>query len=366
MKSETRHGSRTVRAAALVLAMAAALGTALPAGAQAVLKVNDDVNFKFGFLLQGQGDWLEDPVTGGTTQNLFLRRARLLVGGNVAKNVSFFLDTDNPNLGKVNAGSKTISSGLIIQDAFLTWKLRDELQLDAGLILTGIAHNSLQGAPSLLPVDYGSYSFLFTGPEQNVIGRDTGFQARGYVAQKKLEYRVGAWQGNRDSASRQAFRSTARVQYNFLEADTGFFYSGTSLGKKKIFALGGGVDMQKDYRSYAADAYVDVPLGKGAVSGQLDWIRYDGGDFLKTLPKQDVIYAEAGYFFKSAKLLPFATYGSKAVAGTDAGDETRWSIGLGYMALGHNLNLKAAYGRIEPKGKASLDQVTIQLQAFYF
>jgi hypothetical protein len=366
MKSDTRNGSRTVRAAALVLAVAAALGTAFPAGAQAVLKVNDDVSFKFGFLLQGQGDWLEDPVTGGTTQNLFVRRARLLVGGSVAKNVSFFLDTDNPNLGKVNSGSKTISSGLIIQDAFLTWRLRDELQLDAGLILTGIAHNSLQGAPSLLPVDYGSYSFLFSGPEQNVIGRDTGFQARGYVAQKKLEYRVGAWQGSRDSASRQAFRSTARVQYNFLEADTGFFYSGTSLGKKKIFALGGGIDMQKDYRSYAADVYVDLPVGPGAVSGQLDWIRYDGGDFLKTLPKQDVIYAEAGYYVKAVRLLPFATYGSKDVAGTDAGDESRWSVGLGYMAFGHNLNLKAAYGRIEPKGKPALDQFTIQLQAFYF
>ena len=365
MKSETRQGARAVRAAALVLAMVT-LATALPAAAQAVIKVNDDVSFKFGFLLQGQGDWLEDPVTGGTSQNLFLRRARLLVGGNVAKNVSFFIDTDNPNLGKVNAGSKTISSGLLIQDAFLTWKLRDELQLDAGLILTGIAHNSLQGAPSLLPVDYGSYSFLFNGPEQNVIGRDTGFQARGYVAQKKLEYRVGAWQGNRDSASRQAFRTTARVQYNFLEADTGFFYSGTSLGKKKVFALGGGVDMQKDYRSYAADVYVDVPLGPGAVSVQLDWIRYDGGDFLRTLPKQDVIYAEAGYYFKSVKLLPFATYGSKDVAGTDVGDESRWSVGLGYMALGHNLNLKAAYGRIEPKGKASQDQFTVQLQAFYF
>lgn len=365
MKSEARHGVRSVRTATLVLATAAILGTALPAGAQAVLKVNDDVQFKFGVLFQGQGEWLED-ATGGTAQNLFVRRARLLVGGNVAKNVSFFLDTDNPNLGKVSSGSKTISSGLILQDAFVSWKLREELQLDAGLVLTGIAHNSLQGAPSLLPVDYGSYSFTFSGPEQNVIGRDTGFQARGYVARKKLEYRVGAWQGNRDSASRQSFRSTARLQYNFLEADTGFFYSGTSLGKKKIVALGGGADMQKDYRSYAADIYVDLPVGPGAVSGQLDWIRFDGGDFLKTLPKQDVIYAEAGCYFKSVKLLPFATYGSKDVAGTDAGDETRWSVGLGYMALGHNLNLKAAWGRVEPKGRASLDQFTIQLQAFYF
>ena len=130
---------------------ALALALLLPAGlapAQAVIKVNDDVNFKFGFLLQGQADWTENAATDSTAQNLFLRRVRLLVGGQVAKNVTFFFETDNPNLGKVAAGAKTISSGLIVQDAFVSWKLADEFTLDAGLILTGIAHNSLQSAAS--------------------------------------------------------------------------------------------------------------------------------------------------------------------------------------------------------------------------
>ena len=346
-----------------------ALALLVPAGfasAQAVIKVNDDVNFKFGFLLQGQGDWLENPATDNTAQNLYLRRVRLLVGGNLAKNVSFFFETDNPNLGKVNAGAKTISSGLIVQDAFVSWKLDDAFTLDAGLILTGIAHNSLQSAATLVPVDYGPHSFLYSAPEQNVVGRDTGFQARGYLAAKKLEYRVGAWQGNRDAQSQNAFRGTARVQYNFLDADTGFFYTGTSLGKKKIFAVGGGYDFQKDYRSYAMDAYYDHPLGPGALSAQLDWIRYDGGDFIKTLLKQDVIYFEGGYYISKAKVMPFFTYSDKNVSGTDTGDEARWSLGVGYMAMGHNLNLKAAYGQVNPKVGKTADQFTVQLQAFYF
>ncbi|MCL4809681.1 MAG: hypothetical protein KJ062_18115 [Thermoanaerobaculia bacterium] len=354
------HSRLGLVGAALVLAVAAPR-----ADAQAVIKVNDDVNFKLGLLFQGQADWTENAATGATAQNLFVRRVRILVGGQLAKNVTFFFETDSPNLGKVVAGSK-VTSGMFVQDAFVSWKLADELTIDAGLILTGIAHNSLQSAATLMPVDYGPHSFLFSGPTQNVVGRDTGFQLRGYPAKKKLEYRVGLWQGNRDTQSRQALRGTARLQYNYLEADTGFFYTGTSLGKKKILAVGGGYDFQKDYSSYALDAYFDHPVGPGALSAQLNWIRYDGGDFLASLPKQDVIYAEGGYYFPKVKVMPFFTCSSKDVAGTDAGDETRWSVGLGYMAFGHNVNLKAAWGRVEPGVGRSADQFTVQLQGFYF
>ena len=361
-----RRGSIGTARLAIVAAGLVASLAAPRASAQAVIKVNDDVNIKFGLLFQGQADWSESAASDDTAQNLFLRRARILVGGSIAKNVTFFFETDSPNLGK-GAGATKTGSSIIVQDAFLSWKFSDAFTLDGGMILTGIAHNSLQSAASLIAIDYGSYSFLYSGPTQNVVGRDTGFQGRGYLANKKLEYRVGVWSGARNASSNQAFRTTARVQYNFLDADTGFFYTGTSLGKKKIFALGAGYDAQKDYQSYAADAYVDLPVGtNGGFSGQLDYIRYDGGTTFTTLPKQSTFYAEAGYYIKSAKVMPFAYYGAKDISGRDAGDENRWAVGLGYMAFGHNLNLKAAYGKIDPKVGKSVDQFTIQMQGFYF
>jgi hypothetical protein len=49
-------------------------------------------------------------VSEGYAQNLFLRRARLLVGGQVAKNITFFIETDNPNLGR---SPKALGSGFI-------------------------------------------------------------------------------------------------------------------------------------------------------------------------------------------------------------------------------------------------------------
>jgi hypothetical protein len=36
----------------------------------------------------------------GYQQNLFLRRARLIMGGDFGNQISFFFETDDPNLGK--------------------------------------------------------------------------------------------------------------------------------------------------------------------------------------------------------------------------------------------------------------------------
>ena len=90
------------------------------ASAQATIKVNDNINFKFGTLIQAWADSAEiaaDPQ--GYANNLFLRRIRFLVGGQLTPTISFFYETDNPNLGKA---PKALGSGFITQDAFLEWK----------------------------------------------------------------------------------------------------------------------------------------------------------------------------------------------------------------------------------------------------
>ena len=71
----------------------------MPAGAQIVVK-NEDVTFKFGVQGQIWADWTQDSSgSQGYQQNFFLRRARIIVGGDVGKDVSFFFETDDPKLG---------------------------------------------------------------------------------------------------------------------------------------------------------------------------------------------------------------------------------------------------------------------------
>jgi hypothetical protein len=352
------------RIAALTLVLLVARSVA--SGAQAVIKASDDVNVKLGVLGQFQGDWLEDPGA-DTARNLFVRRLRLLFGGQVAKNVTFFVETDAPNLGKTLPGGKNISPSVVLQDAYAEFKVRDALAIDAGLMFVPFSRNSLQSAATLMPIDYGAYTFAQSGPTQSTVGRDTGFQARGSVLANHLEYRLGAFQGMRDTRSHNAFRYAGRVQYEFLESEgTGFFYTGTYLGKKKIAAAGAAFDVQSDYHAYDADAFVDYPMGPGAVTAQVSYNRIDGGTTFLTLARQHVGFVEAGYLIRALKLMPVVQFARRAMVDTSAGDETRWSVGVNYWWAGHNANIKAAYGRIEPEGHASQNQFTLQLQVFYF
>lgn len=353
------------RLAACTLAFTVAAPLSL--SAQVQIKVNEDVNFKLGVLGQFQGDWLEDPAEDDTQQNLFIRRIRLLFGGQVAKNVSFFIETDAPNLGRTVGGNKNISPDLIVQDAYAELKLHDALALDLGLMFVPFSRNGIQSAASLLALDYGAYTFSTSGPTQSTIGRDTGIQAKGHVLGNRLEYRLGAFQGARDARSHRSFRYTGRVQVQLLEPEpVSFFYAGTYLGARRVAAVGAAFDTQDEYTAFDLDAFVDHPLGTGVVTAQAAYQRIDGDTTFLTLPEQDVVFFELGYLLRNLKLTPVFQFTRRAVADTNVGDETRWSIGLNYWWVGHNANVKAAWGRIDPRVAPEQNQFTVQVQLFYF
>jgi len=341
--------------------------TASTATAQVEVWASDDVHFKFGILGQFQGDTITDRPTDASTDNLFVRRARLMFGGQVAKNVTFFVETDTPNLGRtVPPSAKNIQPGTIVQDAYGEFKASQAFAIDAGLMFVPFSYNSLQSAASLLPIDYGPYTFSQSAATQSSTGRDAGFQARGYLLADHLEYRVGAFQGARDARSHNSFRYVGRIQYNVFDTDTGFFYSGTSVGKKKFLAIGGAIDAQKHYRGYDADVFVDAPAGPGAFTGQFDYNRFDGDVTFASLPNQNDYLLEVGYLISAVKLTPVLQFSNRSVVDATKGDENHWSIGLNYWWAGHNANIKGAYSRIGPTGSASQNEVTIQLQLFYF
>ena len=345
-------------------------GIAAKVDAQVEIYASDDVSFKLGILGQFQADTLTDPPTTANTDNLFVRRLRLMVGGQVAKKVTFFVETDTPNLGKTVASSKVIPpstvSSTIIQDAYGEFKVSDAFALDAGLMFVPFSRNSLQSAATLLPIDYVTYTFSQSVPTESATGRDTGFQARGYLLSNHLEYRAGAFQGDRDARSHNPFRYVGRVQYSFFDTDTSFFYTGASLGKKRFVTVGAGVDSQKHYRGYDADLFVDLPAGPGAFTGQVDYNHFDGDVTFPTLPMQHDVLVEVGYLISSLKLTPVLQFSNRDVVDTTKGDENHWSIGLNYWWAAHNANVKGAYSRINPNGALAQNEFTIQLQLFYF
>jgi len=317
---------------------------------------------KLGFLVQARAEFTDLADDGGTARDLYFRRLRLMAGGKLTDRWTFFLETDSPGLGKGNA-----ASDVFIQDFVVTYHHAKNLMVDVGLLLVPLAHNSNQSAVTLLPVDYGAYSFLNSAPTRSRVGRDYGISVRSYLANDHLEVRLGVYDGWRGEDSTNGLRWVGRVAWYPFEIDRGFFYTGTTLGKKRILAIGAGFDKQEDYLAWSADVFWDQPLrGGNAITFQAQFVRYDGDTFFPSLPPQDTWTVEAGYLFGATNFGIFATWLTKDPDDPGIEGEDRWQAGVAFYPAGYSRVLKVAWGRIRPDDGEDVDQFIVQLQLFHF
>ena len=336
--------------------------------AQWEIKPADGSSIKFGFLAQGQAESVDVNLAGGgqeTSDNLFFRRLRILAGGKINDQWSFFFETDSPNLGKGAKGE----NDMYIQDFVVTYKPgSDAFNLDVGMLLDPVSYNSNQSAASLMATDYGPYTFAWNGPLTTKVGRDYGVRARGYLFNDRLEYRASVLQGNRGDNSSNDLRFFGRLMFNVFEAQKGLFYTGTTLGKKQLLHFGLSYDTQDDYETFTVDGFWDQPLGNGnGLTMQAAWSTLDGEDFLvPTLAEQENIFVEAGFYIASMKLLPFVQYSDQNFDDDALADNDKFQIGLGYMFAGHNGNVKLSFGQHGQDGADDRDEIWLQLQLFRY
>jgi hypothetical protein len=353
---------------------------------------------KVGLLLQPQFQSLGSTALNGNSYNLYIRRTRLIVAGTLFSNFEYFFDTDYPNLflatneGPTATAAATTTKatpGMNVQDAFATWKAwGDMIKVDVGYMLPPMAHNAVQSAASLYSWDYFAFSFLSTantllGSTASPVGRDAGVQLRGLLLDGHLEYRLGLFQGLRATETPGAagdtantvgannfFRATGRLQINLLDPETGFFYAGTYLGKKKILSIGITGDTQSSYHYYGGDVFADLPVGPaGIFTAQVDVVHMTGGTFI-ALAKQTALMSEVGFNFAGINLSPIFRFehlwGGTSSGGTTSNDQTHVGGGLAFWPYGHNSNIKAFYLRNSETGQPHGDnQVNVQWQFFF-
>jgi hypothetical protein len=322
-------------------------------------------SISLGFLAQPQFESLDNATATDSTENLFLRRLRFIAGGKLTPKLSFFIESDNPNLGKKAANGERIND-FFVQDAYASYAFRPEFQLDGGMIIVPVSHNAAQSAATLLPIDFGSYTFMASDPTHSKTGRDYGMQARGYI-KKHFEYRVGLFRGNTDLDTGFPPRFTARFVWYPLDAETGLFYTGTTHGQKKIVAIGTSYDHQGSYNANSLDFFLDHPVKNGdAVTIQAGFIHYDGGTSFKTLPLQNDWLLEGSYYFRKAKLGPYIQYASRDLRNPSSPDDSKIQGGVAYWIQKHKLNIKAGYGKLLKDSSPDRSQFVVQTQFFYY
>lgn len=352
-----------------------------------------DASLKLGLLAQPAYEYLDRTVYADDAyQSFFLRRARFLALLTLGSQFEVFAETETSNIGRaaVAGGGVGPSVALTMQDIFATWRPAPGFKIDAGLLLVPFSHNSLQGASTLLGLDYFAFSFQQGAAMQNYNGRDTGVEARGLIAEH-LEYRVGAFTGRRATPaapptaglpalprpSQTVLRFAARLQVNLFDAESAFFYGGTYAGNKRILSFGAGYDMQASYKAYAFDLFFDWPVaGLGdapdVITVQANLLHHNGNTWT-FVPRQTDFMAEIGYRIGALGISPIFRY---ELASLDRPfvanpDQKRLSGGLAWWYLGHNANLKVFYTWIRPHtgvpgATHSAHQLSAQMQLFVF
>lgn len=363
-----QHTLLSVMAGVLMLALVPA-----PASAQLQIK-SEDVSIKFGIQGQFWADWTQDATAAsagaqGYQQNFYLRRARLMMGGNIGENLSFFFQTDDPKLGIT---PKNLATGFVLQDAFMEYKVNKHLQIAGGEMLIPFSRQGLQSTLSFYSIDISAVSTVNNTALQQSALRDMGFQARGYFFNDRLQYRGGVFAGERDVNGRNSMRQTLYLQYDFFSPEKEYAYAGTALGKRKILAVDVGGDKQSSYRAYSANIANDTPVRGGDEVGlNFQYLHFDGRQKFTSIPDQNNFLAEAAYYVHKAKVQPFARFETQnfVAAVNNTKNINRVGGGLNYYIRGQNLKWSVQVLRALPQNGSPIrpsNQFTLQMQAFYF
>ncbi len=339
----------------------------------------------------GQGESPSEEST--IDKSFFLRRARIILQGQVAKNVSFFLETEDFDAGKDDTANKgSEGTGLFTLDAFINYKVADELQIAVGMILLPFTHHNRQSAVSLLGVDYNT-AFVESGVKATNVWRDYGLEARGLLFNGIIDYRIGVFQG-RDRATlddeglntntRDYPRYTGRIQINMKDPETGFFYSGNYLGMKKIISIGAGVDYQQqvlptdpgtvpdDYLAWTVDLIIDHGFARGyAFALQAAYVNVKNCPET-AYPVSGASYLDSYAYFMQAGLLisriiqPVLKYYNVVTSNGSNTSTSHAIMGLNFYINKHNANIKTefAYPLGDNDGTIGEKYANIQCQIF--
>jgi Phosphate-selective porin O and P len=207
--------------------------------------------------------------------DFFMRRARILVYGNITKDLAYFIETDQPNLGKGGDWNQT----MFVQDAFFSYTFMPELKIDAGMMLVPLSHHTIEGAIGLNALDYHADTIRFPAGK---IFRDTGIQVRGLAANNLLHYRLGIFEGVRSTPIPAAAttsplnksglpRFAGQIRVNIMGDEPDFFLKGIYFSPKPLISIGLGADIQPNgvrklngdpglYRALSVDAFVEYPF----------------------------------------------------------------------------------------------------------
>ena len=271
-----------------------------------------------------------------------LNSARLYLGGSVNDYIKFTMNTEYDGA----------TSDVKIIDAIARFEFSPEVNIWAGRFLPPSDRANLNG-----PYYSNEWGFATEGVQDGfpffAAGRDNGVAYWGDF--DKLKVSAGVFDVPATTGKNKTV-SAARVQYDFWDAEPGYYLNGTYYGDKNILALGASTQMVSGDKAYTVDGIMEKKLGGGGVvtvSGE--YAKYDGfGGYggPATSTKSDGFFGEGAYLFPTAvgigklqgkfQLLGKFASTSYDTAGPDAKLKTT-EVDVNYLIKAFNARLSLFY-----------------------
>ncbi len=328
------------------------------AAAGAKLQIDETRWVSLGGGLRASANFIEDAAPSGSdySKDFKVNNARLYVNGQIFKGI---LATFNTEFVEGDEAKVRVLDGIVrleFTDVFNVW---------LGRFLPPSDRANLDGPFYLLNLDFpivSAFPAIFAG-------RDDGGAIWGELLDKHLKYQVGVFNGSRGKDSpnlKDNVLLAARLVYNFLDPEPGYYNASTYYGAKKILAVGTTVQYQgdaagiaahpKDFIGFNVDALFEYPLPTGVVTLEGGFYSYDYGNHpLGGLIDGRAYYGQAGFLFPQklgiGQLQPVfrVQHFDVDVPGPTAGvtsDTTRANFGLNYIIAGHDARVMLDFTRV--------------------
>jgi hypothetical protein len=338
------------------------------------------------------------------TSDFTLDSARLYTGGKINDWLSATLNaefTANHAVALPGAGLTTTGSPQVL-DAIAQVKVMNELNIFMGRMLPATDRSNSDG-----PYYLNTWDFPFLSDGFNAAGttgdRDTGVTVWGDVG--NFKYWAGIYEGNDHGAPTATVGDrllyAARVQYNFFDAEPGYYLQSTYYGDKRVLAIGlvanyqggavltpgGGVTA---YGNVAADFLWEekmAMLGDGVPFVEAAYYYFGrhgiGTESTATLAGPFDVGAGTGFLFSVGYLIPgkvgwgqfqptfryqgFNSATTNAVLnppppGRNSTNRAEYDLGVNYVMVGHNARITFAYSHIDVSGPKEFGQYVIGTQ----
>lgn len=386
MKNLNRYALHTA------VIMACGLGAQL-ANAGATISFGEDKYISAGFGFITSYSSVEDAAANGKdrSNDFALDSARLYLSGSFNKYIKGMLNTEK------SGGGSDVGSNVEVIDANVQFQLTPEVAIWAGRFLSPSDRSNLAGPYYSMGGGYWNGIASRYGWNGGVIGRDEGVAVVSSFLEDHLAVSFGAFEGDNifrfsgvgaqseAAGSKDKLMYAGRVQYDFWDAEPGYYGTGSYFGAKDILAIGiagrykqdgvvSGLGTVGDYTSYSVDFLLEKKdVGPGTFSVEAAYYDYDTDNAI--LAEQGKAYSAAvGYLFQQeigwGKFKPFIRYQKFDADGTTtaatnvrtSADTKQYEIGASYVIAPYNAMITATYGKTDYSAASDTNFVKVALQ----